>query len=368
MSDLRERVASTGLVRRGDRVLAGVSGGADSVALLHALAALREQLGFWLGAVHVDHRLRPDSGDDACFVEEVGRRLHVPVTVLQRDVFAERPRGVSLEDAARRVRYDAFRTAAQRHSTNRLALAHTADDQAETVLMRLLRGAGLTGLTGIPPARPIAPPARRDTSSPAGTSSAARIVPPRSVTEELLVVRPLLGVWRDELLAYLAAEGLSYRQDPSNHDPQFLRNRLRHQLVPLLEREYNPNIKALLVQLAEQCRTDAVYLQAEVQRYWKRLVKLRDGALAVDLIRLRKQPPALQRQLMRRAIQQVQGDLAGFEFRHWIEIERLVAERPPGTILDLPNGVQLQRMRDRVLVRLAVVEQLASSSDSRYTT
>ena len=331
----RRLILQQPLIRAGDSVLAGVSGGADSMALLHLLAGLRPTPTFSLTIVHVDHQLRADSQADAAFVEEQGRRLDVPVLTLRRDVAALAARErLSIEDAARRARYDAFADAGRRTGASALMLAHTADDQAETVLMRLLRGSGLTGLSGIPPARAHGP---------------------------LTVLRPLLGVWRREIAAYLRERGLPCREDASNADLRFTRNRIRRELLPLLEREYNPNIKAALVQLAEQVRCDAGYVAEASRRHQKRLVKTARGERSVRTAAFRRQPPAIQRQLIRFAIQDLRGDLAGFEFRHWRELEQLFTERPVGAIVDLPDGLQAVRGRDRVTLRLV------SATDSRYT-
>ena len=328
--ELVERVRSVlveaQLVSRGNRVLIGVSGGADSVALLHLLAALRSSLGIDLLIGHVDHQLRVDSAQDAEEVATLAKRLGVPLECVTRDVRREAEgRGWSLEDAARRVRYEALRDIARRGGASRLALAHTADDQAETVLMRLIRGAGLTGLTGIPRTRPL---------------------------QEIVVIRPLLGFWRSELLAYLAHHQLTYCEDPTNRDPAFLRNRIRTQLLPVLEREYNPHIKALCCQLAEQCQVDRAYLQAAATRYWKRLVKRHGHTLLIRREGLARQPEAIQRSLVRLAIQQLQGDLNGFEFRHWRQIQRLTTGQPVGAVVDLPGALQLQRTPEHIVVRL----------------
>ncbi len=325
------------LLARGSRVLIGASGGADSTALAHLLAGFKEERRLWLGLVHVNHRLRPDASADVACVQALGERLGVPVTVCERDVAAEAKRaGWSLEDGARRIRYRAFEEAAREARATHVALAHTADDQAETVLMRLLRGAGLLGLSAIPISRPLG---------------------------EVQIIRPLLGVWRRELMAYVDAQGLSFRHDTTNDDPRFVRNRIRHELLPLLERDYNPQIKGLLVQVAEQCRTDAAYLQAAASRVWKRVVKARAGEAAIHIEGFLRQPKALQRQLVRLALQRLQGDVAGFEFRHWVEIERLFTERPVGTIVDLVGATRAERGTERVIMR-----HLAPAKESRYTT
>ncbi|MBI4323361.1 MAG: tRNA lysidine(34) synthetase TilS [Candidatus Omnitrophica bacterium] len=349
---VREAIQAHRLLARGDRVLIGVSGGPDSVALLHLLAGLKDDVRIRLAVVHVDHQLRPDSQDDAEFVAGLARRFGLPATIVRRDVRHEsEARGLSLEDRARRVRYAAFQEIATAQAATRLALAHTADDQAETVLMRLLRGAGITGLAGIPMTRSLGdvtpPPAASAGGGFAPKAQALRAAAGGGVT----VIRPLLGVWRGEVLGYLRQHRLPFRQDATNRDPRFLRNRIRHELLPLLEREYNPQLKLLLNQLAEQCRTDAGFLSEAAQRYWKRVVKPQNGHLAIHQPRFLSQPKALQRQLIRLAIQQVQGDLTGFEFRHWVEIERLFTQRPVGTRLDLPGSVSLKRLSDQVLIR-----------------
>lgn len=325
---IAQRIRTHQLLRRAERVVVGVSGGADSVALLHILGRLQPSLRLTLYVVHVDHQLRPASTVDAEFVGTLAERFHVPAIIERRDVGALcRKARWSLEDGARRIRYQCFLEAARRYTADAIALAHTADDQAETVLMRFLRGSGLTGLSGIPEVR---------------------------VMEGVRIVRPLLHVWRREITQYLDGDGLSCREDPSNRDVRFLRNRIRRELLPLLERAYNPNIKAALVQLAEQSRCDGAYLQAAALRQWKRLARAsRGGSVTMAVRTLARQPKTLQRQLVRHAVQRVQGDLNQFEFRHWLEVERLLEQagsaRAP--VASLPGGVRVSREGDRLIVQ-----------------
>lgn len=306
------------------RIIVAVSGGADSVALLHLLIQLRQAWKLTLHVAHLDHGLRAASAEDAAFVEALGTRWHLPTTIETRDVGAVCARhGWSLEEGARHVRYEFLLEVARRHSAHAIATAHTADDQAETVLMRLLRGTGLMGLGAIPMKRQQG---------------------------QIWIVRPLLGLWRREIVAYLQEAHLTYREDLTNTDPRFVRNRIRHELLPLLERDYNPNVKGALAQLAEQSQWDYTYLQEAAGRQWKRTVKIRPSAVVeVSVAAFLHQPPALQRQLVRQAIQQVKGDLRSFEFRHWMEIQRLFTERPIGALVNLPGDVQLRRDKDRVM-------------------
>ncbi|MBI2104788.1 MAG: tRNA lysidine(34) synthetase TilS [Candidatus Omnitrophica bacterium] len=341
LARLQAAVAAHRLWTPQARVLVAVSGGADSVALLHALLALQGVFRLSLRIAHLDHGLRPESADDAEFVRELGRRFRIPSTVERHPVGARCAReGWSLEDGARRIRYQFLLEAARRHSASRIALAHTADDQAETVLMRLVRGTGLMGLSAIPVSRRLA--------------------------DGVTVVRPLLEVWRREVLAYLRGEGLTHREDATNADHRFMRNRIRHELLPLLERDYNPNIKGALTQLAEASRWDYAYLQEAAERQWRRMAKARagaPGAVTIALAALRRQPRALQRQVVHEAIRRVRGEAGRLEFRHWLEVERLCRACPAGACLDLPGGIRLRRE----VARLVVEGTLRITDDSRYT-
>ncbi len=327
----RAAITSQQLFSKASRILVGVSGGMDSIALLHLLRALPSSWKPTLMIAHLDHGLRPESAADAAFVRELAARGKLRACIEREDVQARcRQEGWSLEDGARRIRYEFFRRAASAHSAAYVALAHTADDQAETVLMRLLRGAGLMGLGAIPAKR---------------------------LFRGLSIVRPLLGIWRRQIAGYVAHHRLAYREDATNADERFVRNRIRHRLLPLLEREYNPNIKGALARLAEQSRSDYAYLEDAAGRQWKRTAKeagKETPRVAISVARFLRQPKALQRQLVRQAIQRLRGELTAVEFRHWEEAERLFQQRPVGTLLDLPGGVQFRREKDHVVCQLSL--------------
>jgi tRNA(Ile)-lysidine synthase len=238
-------------------LLVGVSGGADSVALLHALV----ELGYRPHVCHLNHRWRGAASDgDAKFVRALAGRLELPVTI----AILSRLKTAPTEDSARRARFAFFERVAKKTGIGTLVLAHTADDQAETFLMRLLRGAGTTGLSGIWPERRIG---------------------------KLRVLRPMLNVSRKEVLKYIAARKLKFREDASNADRRFLRNRIRHELLPLLERDYNPGIRDVLRRTAEIFR-------AEVERdpvaSERRKIRRELGSLSFRQVEeLRKQPQQL---------------------------------------------------------------------------
>ncbi len=232
------------LLSRGERLLVGVSGGPDSVALLDALVALAPEFGWKLRVAHFNHQLRGAEADaDEVFVRELADGYGLPFTAGSGDVrvFAADQK-LSIEDAARRLRHGFFQDTARAMGLAKLALGHTADDQVETLLQRLLRGAGTRGLAAI------------HASNRLGA---------------LTVVRPLLDVWKTEVLGYARQRGLKFRQDASNWDPQFQRNRIRHELIPALERDYNPALKTLLHQTAGMLAAEDEWLDAEAARVLK---------------------------------------------------------------------------------------------------
>ena len=237
---IRER----GLMRAGDRVCVAVSGGADSVALLRILLELRAELGVVLAVAHFNHQLRgKDSEADEAFVADMARHHALEFFAGRGDVREHALTSkLSVEAAGREFRYHWLTQLAREQRFNSVATAHTLDDQAETVLLKFLRGAGTRGLAGIYPNLEV------------------------SNCEQLRIVRPLLCVTRDEVEAYLTALGQRWREDESNLDHRFTRNRVRHSLLPLLEREYNPNIRRVLSDTAEVSLAEEAYWQALVDR------------------------------------------------------------------------------------------------------
>ncbi|MEI6168242.1 MAG: tRNA lysidine(34) synthetase TilS, partial [bacterium] len=219
--DVTENLIDSSLADAGAHVLVAVSGGADSVALLHALHALAERQRWQLTVAHLEHGIRgKDSRDDAAFVRALAGRLNLPCVVGRAKVpQLARQQGVSLEMAAREARYAFLVRTARRVGASLMATAHTANDQVETILLKFLRGAGRGGLSGMAP---------------------------EAVVSGIRVIRPLLAVTRAQIEAYLRAGKYAWREDETNTDPAFLRNRVRHELLPLLERDYNPGIRQTL--------------------------------------------------------------------------------------------------------------------------
>ncbi len=306
-----------GLVRDNELLVVGVSGGPDSVCLLHILAGLKKTLGVRLHIAHLNHMLRGAESDaDADYVSALAHELGIPATIERREVKAyQKAHRLSLEEAARDVRYAFFSEVACSLGADTVAVGHTADDQIETILMHLVRGTGLAGLRGMQPLSTM--------RSPGGA--------------ELRIVRPLLEVSRAETEAYCAAQGLSPRSDSSNLLPNQLRNKIRSQLIPLL-REYNPDIDEALLRLARAADYDIAYIQARIPHLWGSVVKERPDGIAVDREGFSKLHPALQRYLIRSALQHLLGDLQDIESVH---IESLIEAlaKPAGKRLSLPKGL-----------------------------
>lgn len=300
----------------GKLLVVAVSGGPDSLALLHALHRLEADLGLRLHGAHLDHRLRGRaSEEDALFVAGTFRGLGIPGTVEAADVAAyRRQHRLSLEQAARQVRYAFLARVASEQGADAIALGHTADDQAETVLLHLVRGSGLAGLRGM-------------------ALVARHVFDGRSV----VLARPMLEITREETLAYCQALGLSPRQDESNLYPGMARNRVRLQLVPLLQ-QFNPAIRDALLRLSRSVARDLAHLEAEVERVWPGVVARQDDMLTLDRAAFSALDSAVQGHLLRRAVLEVKGDLEGMEQVHLEDMARLMSG-PAGTSLDLPGGL-----------------------------
>ena len=304
----------------GDTVVAAVSGGADSMALLDIIASLRG-LRLNLVVAHLNHLLRGAESDaDEEFVRKLAADYGVPFAVRRVDVGeVARKEGRSLEDAGRSARYAFFDEMAVLHKAHAIALAHHADDQAETVLLRLLRGAGGSGLCAMAP------------------KSAGRYV------------RPLLNVTRGEIEEYLRKRGLAWRTDSSNVDMDFLRNRIRHQLIPLLS-AYNPAISERLAATAHALAADEEFLEAATAAAFAS-----HGVKGVDRVTFTvpgvlTEPRAIRLRLFRKAILQARGDLARISFRHLQAIDRLFFSPRPHLSLTLPDGLRAAKIYGEISI------------------
>jgi tRNA(Ile)-lysidine synthase len=321
-------IEGTGLIAPGDRIGVAVSGGADSVAMLRLLDAARRQIGITLIVVHFDHCLRAESAEDASFVQELARSRGFPYIIECANVGAVAAREKrNIEDTARRLRYDFFARVVSKERATKIAVAHTMDDQAETVLARLLRGCGPSGLAGIHPRMGV-------------------------------VVRPLLGFRRAALRDYLRQIGQEWREDRTNLDQSRQRARIRQGLLPLLERDYSPDTVEHLANLAQ--------LSAEQEQFWSALVEDRFAALAarrgssvlIDVSKLLSPLELASREdvqigdplrslterMIRRLYQEVRGDLLKLTSVHVADVLHLASGSESGRQIDLPGGVIVTRI------------------------
>src|SRR2546425_12224025 len=311
------------LLNPGDRVGVAVSGGADSVALLRLLLELRKELGLVLSVVHFNHKLRgAEADDDEQFVGELASQNRLEFHRESGDVAAcSAAKHLSVETAAREMRYEFFRRLLLEGQANRVATAHTLDDQAETVLLRVVRGAGTRGLAGIYPQLSVS-------SSQFSVGRQSSVEGRQQLCGS--IVRPLLGVRRKELEAYLFAEGQRWREDSSNRDLRHARNRVRHGILPRLERNLNPAVREILAETAEIARAEEEYWSAEVGRILQASAghRPRDPGATVGLENFVGLPLALQRRLVRASAENFGLRL---EFRHVEEILDLISNgRCPG--------------------------------------
>ena len=324
----RETISRHNLLPPGTTVVAGVSGGPDSLCLLHVLKRLQADGGFDLHVAHLNHELRgEEAGADAEFVAALADAWGLPVTVEGRDVAAHaRARKIAIEEAAREVRYAFLADIAARTGADRVAVGHHADDQVETVLMHALRGAGLAGLRGMLPDSPY--PVR-------GTG--------------LRLVRPLLEVPRAEIEAYCAAHDLRPRFDCSNLDTTIFRNRLRHEVIPYLE-TINPNIRQVLRHTAAGLADDYAFLRQMVNEAWETVTRQEEKAIFFEREGWHALHPSLQRGLIREAVRRLRPDLKDINWVHVEPARRLAMEKSPGKQATLPAGLALFHEREALII------------------
>ncbi len=277
---VQEIINSYKMLKNGDTVLIGVSSGPDSVCLLHVLKELQDEYNLSLHIAHLNHGFRgAEADEDARFVQRMGDSLGIPVIAEYSDIPAyARTRRISKQEAAREVRYRFFNSASDKTGADRIALGHTADDQAETFLMRLLRGSGSLGLSGIPPVRER-------------------------------IIRPLIGVFRDEITEYLSVHDIRYRIDSSNLTAVYLRNKIRLELIPYLAREYNPNIMETIIRSLNILRDEDTFFDKYVRKiYQDMVINESEGIIQFDVRKFYSCEEPIKRRLIRCAVESVKGE------------------------------------------------------------
>jgi len=302
---LLETLSRHRMVSRGDRVCVAISGGPDSTALLLALDSLKTGLGIVLSACHINHGLRGTESDgDELFARETAERLSIPFAAVKIGLEKyRRITGGSVQSAARELRYLVFKRLIRGGGTDKIATAHTADDNAETFLLNLLRGAGPRGLSGIPPVR------------------------------EGIFIRPFIETGKADILRFLAEQKAAYREDSSNASPKYLRNRIRNELLPVIEREFNPSVRATLGRTAEIFGDVREFMAQQAAATMPGIVlQSGKGGMEIDCRKLAALHPALRREAIRCAMADVRGTLEGISFENMESILRLTADGGAGAI------------------------------------
>lgn len=314
LETVRQTITAHGMLAAGDAVLIAVSGGPDSVALAHVLHTLASEYSLRLAIAHLNHCLRGKDADrDAEFAADIARQLDLPFYMEKRDVGGSRENAhLSPEEAARKMRYGFFESICSRYGYTKIAVGHHSNDNAELVLMNLLRGSGPLGLSGIPPAR------------------------------NGRIIRPLIHLKRLEIDEYIAERKLAFVTDASNSDLSFRRNRIRHHLIPELEKAYNPAIVETLNRLAAIMRAENRWVENMINKDFNRCVAATGpGTVSIDLNRFEGLAGAVRRRILRRAILSVKKDLRRITLEHIDAVLSLVDKSPREGRLNLPDGIRV---------------------------
>lgn len=325
----------TGLIPDGKKLVVGASGGPDSTALLRCLHQLSGDFRFTLHVAHLNHDFRGAEADhDAAFVQRLADSLGLPCSIDKQDPIAyQRSRGISsFEQAAREMRYAFLAAVAVSEDASAVALGHTADDQAETVLLHLLRGSGLHGLRGM--------------------SELAEWPWPEPSPGPLLF-RPLLGAAKSDTADYCRSLGQTYRQDSGNYLWRFTRNKVRLDLMPKLSREYNPRVREALARLSRAAVQDLDFIETELARRWPSIAVEHERAITLDIDSLVALHPALQRHAMRRAYAMVAGDARRLSERHLEAMLSLLHGEAGAGSTDLPRGIRARKQYGAITVARA---------------
>jgi tRNA(Ile)-lysidine synthase len=312
---IKEAIGKNHLLERGEKVVVAVSGGSDSVALLNVLAMLSDEYELSLVVAHINHGLRENAACEEQFVRRMAAEMGVVFECKSVDVTSlKKGTGKGIEEISREVRYDFLNDVAKKHGAQKIALGHNSNDQTETVLMNFLRGSGPTGLKGMLPAR------------------------------DSVYIRPLLCVSRDEIISFLEFHGLPSVTDTSNADPAYLRNRIRHSLIPELKASYNPKLEQSMKSMAEIMRVEDDYMKgvtSKILSEWGRAAT--DSEISINIPDLVKYHQAIQRRIMKHLLERLTRNSQGIGQTHVRAALNLVCSDHPAAYVNLPCNIEVRR-------------------------
>lgn len=316
LSKVKKTIQKYAMLNNGDKIIVAVSGGADSVVLLHLLKRLKDDYNLELIVAHLNHSIRKEEATrDASFVQSLASSNNLQYELGVSDVPALMTNeGLSLQVAAREARYNFFDRLRKKHKADKVALGHHMDDQVETVIIRLLRGAGTKGLKGMD-----------------------------SVREEVYI-RPLIDITRKEIEDYAKDQGLSFVTDSTNFKDIYLRNKVRNELLPFLEKNYNPNINEDIVRLSRLMKRDDEYLESAAEKHLKDLIEVdNEDVITVGLKPLLSIHEAIRTRVLRSLWQRLSGHTSGIYNYHIESILNLLESDTPNSNIDLPSGIRFVR-------------------------
>ena len=310
LDKVKETIRRHNLFSREEKILIAFSGGIDSTALLHLLRELKEEWPITLALGHFNHKLRQNAEKEELFVRNAAEKLGLPLYVSSEDVRAYAGKHkLNIEEAGRNLRYDFLKDAAKNFGFSKIATGHTKNDQAETFFMRLFRGSGLSGLSGIYP------------------------------VVDNLIIRPLLYITREEIIAYLCSIKAEFQEDESNSDNRFLRNRIRSELLPYIQKEFDPHLISRIGKVSDLFQEEELVLKELVKKETRKAIQRKEDSIFLDLNILSTLPVGLARRVMRKFITEIKGDLRKISFE---DIE---------SVLDLAEGKEYPLTKDCLLRR-----------------
>lgn len=321
-----EKVLSTidkhNLIEDGDKIVLGISGGPDSVCLLHILNRLKEKLDIELYVAHLNHQIRGiEAQKDALYVADICEKMGITYFLKSIDVPKYcKDNGLSIEEGARKLRYEMFNEIKQKTKSNKIAIGHNLNDQAETVLMRIMRGTGLQGLRGI------------------------------EYSRENGIIRPLLDVERKEIEDYCEIHNLNPRIDESNLENIYTRNKIRLELIPYMKDNFNTNLIESIVRMSNNLRTDSDYIESDAEEKFKNICKVSSDSVEVDINSFNKLHNAIKVRVLRKGIKSILGDTNFIDQKHIDDVMEFESESKINKMLTLPRGVFVYRRKNSILL------------------